>query len=196
MRILHTQRAVDAGHCSRGFSLVEVMVALIVLSVGLLGIARMQVLALSSTSVAGKRALAAIEAASLAASMHEDRGYWANSGDAIDAVITLDGTNYTYTRRATALNLVGPQDCTNSAAPCTPTAMAHFDLQQWATVLQGLLPNDSAIIACGNATPLSCTITINWFENAVGVNDQQATREALGTQAAMQNPTYVLYVQP
>ncbi|MGH8136579.1 MAG: type IV pilus modification protein PilV [Steroidobacteraceae bacterium] len=195
MRILHTQRAVEAGHCSRGFSLVEVMVALIVLSVGLLGIARMQVLALSSTSVAGKRALAAIEAASLAASMHENRGYWSNSGDAASATISLAGTTYSYTG-ASALSSAGAQNCTNSAAPCTPTAMAAYDLQLWATALQGLLPNDSAVIACGNITPITCTITINWFENAVGVNDQQAAREAVGTQAAMQNPTYVLYVQP
>ncbi|MGH8302669.1 MAG: type IV pilus modification PilV family protein, partial [Steroidobacteraceae bacterium] len=55
---------------SRGFSLIEVLVALIVLSVGLLGIAKMEALALASNAVAGRRALAAIEAASLADSMH------------------------------------------------------------------------------------------------------------------------------
>ena len=46
-----------------GFSLVEVMVALIVVSVGLLGLAKMEAVALASTTVAGNRSLAAIEAA-------------------------------------------------------------------------------------------------------------------------------------
>ena len=40
-----------------GFSLIEVMVALIIVSVGLLGIAKMQALAYASTGIAGKRSL-------------------------------------------------------------------------------------------------------------------------------------------
>ena len=59
-----------------GFSLVEVMVALIVMSVGLLGIAKMQALALTSTTSARMRSLVALEAASLASTMRADRAYW------------------------------------------------------------------------------------------------------------------------
>src|SRR3981189_1478832 len=76
---------------SRGFSLVEVMGALIIVSVGLLGIAKMQALALSSTGTARLRSLAALEAASLAASMHADRAYWAAGATA--APITITGTS-------------------------------------------------------------------------------------------------------
>src|ERR1700678_4179404 len=61
---------------SEGFSLVEVMVALVVCCVGLLGLAKMEALSISSTGIAGARSLAAIEASSLAAAMHADRGYW------------------------------------------------------------------------------------------------------------------------
>ena len=61
---------------ARGFSLIEVLVALVVVSIGLLGIAKMQAIAYSSTGVASKRSLAAIEAASLASSMHANRAYW------------------------------------------------------------------------------------------------------------------------
>jgi len=73
---------------SQGFSLLEVMVALVVLSVGLLGVVKLESVAYSSTNVASKRSLAALQAASLAAAMHVNRGYW-NSPDVSGAVITV-----------------------------------------------------------------------------------------------------------
>ena len=84
---------------SRGFSLIEVMVALIVLSVGLLGVAKMQALSLSSTTISNKRSMAAIEAASLAAAMHVNRGYW-NAADAAAAKIAVAGTTVSVTSGA------------------------------------------------------------------------------------------------
>jgi len=60
----------------RGFSLLEVLVALVIIGVGMLGIAKIQALAYASTGTASERSLAAIEAASLAASMRANRGYW------------------------------------------------------------------------------------------------------------------------
>jgi type IV pilus assembly protein PilV len=190
---------VSASSRARGFSLIEVMVALIVLSVGLLGIARMQSLALSSTSVANKRSLAAIEAASLAAMMHENRGYWIN-GDPSNATITIVGTTFTFTNGAAALSAAGSPDCTSVGGPCLPTPLAAYDLHQWATTLQGMLSGDTATINCGAVTPVSCTINITWLENAVAINSQQSaqatTAQAAGTPAAIQNPSYTLYVQP
>jgi type IV pilus assembly protein PilV len=77
----------------RGFSLMEVMVALVVSTVGLLGLAKMEALGLSSTSVAGSRSLAAIEASSLAAAMHANPGYWA-AGIAPPSIVITAGTPY------------------------------------------------------------------------------------------------------
>src|SRR2546430_13031518 len=68
-----------AGAASRGFSLVEVMVAVIVICVGMLGIAKLEALSVSNTTTARLRSLAAIEAASLAAAKHTNRQYWAKT---------------------------------------------------------------------------------------------------------------------
>lgn len=190
----HSGRRAAPFDAARGFSMVEVMVALIVLSVGLLGVARLQSLALSSTSVANKRSLAAIEAEGLAAAMHENRGYW-TGGDPANGTITLQGTTVTFTAGFPNLGAAGTPTCTSTVTPCTPTQVAAHDLNAWAVALQALLPTDNAIIACGTLSPVSCTITISWAENAVAINAQEATSEA-AAQSTAQNPTYTLYVEP
>lgn len=174
----------------RGFSLIEVLVALVVITVGLLGIGKMQALAIASTHSAGMRSLAAIEAASLAASMHANRDFW----DASPPVTTtISGTTITST---TSGFPAAGADCTKSGtAPCDPTTLAAYDLEQWTLALNELLPNVSATVNCPNsAPPLSCTIQISWAEKAVAINTTEAT--AVSTTEQFDTPTYTLYVEP
>ena len=170
----------------RGFSLVEVLVALIVMSVGQLGIAKMQAAALSNTAIASTRSLAAIEASSLASSMHANRGYWSSPG--VATTITLRGTTVT--------PIVAPvADCV--AVSCTPAGLAAYDLQQWTTAALQVLPADyQATITCApTVTPPNCTIQILWAEKSVAVNkDGQA--EAADTSLDLNRPKYELYVEP
>ncbi len=171
-----------------GFSLVEILVALIVMSVGLLGIAKMQAVALSSTSVASQRSLAALEAAGLAAAMHANRGYWGSAAAALK--FEVKGGTVTPMPAAFA-------DC-SAVATCTPAVMATYDLQQWATSLQteALLPNYDATIDCTTiSTPRSCTITIKWSEKSVALNSN-AEGLAESTTSAINTPDYALYVEP
>jgi type IV pilus assembly protein PilV len=187
------------GGGSRGFSLLEVMVALVVLCVGLLGILKLEAAAVSSTTVAAKRSLAALEAASLAASMHVNRGYWTNA-DASNAIITVQGTVAVATQGAPNLanSLAAALGCTplTNASPCAVTDMAAYDIAQWAKALQSLLPNYQATVTCGTVTPVSCTINIAWAENAVAINTQAAAEQILNPNAAFENPSYTLYVEP
>jgi hypothetical protein len=86
-------------------------------------------------------------------------------------------------------------------SPCSVASMAAWDFANWATALQTLLPNYTAIVSCGTVTPVSCTVNINWSENAVGVNSTEAAAAASAIAASaatatFQNPSYTLYVQP
>lgn len=169
-----------------GFSLVEVLVALVVVSVGLLGLAKMESLALSSTTVAGTRSIAAIQAASLAAMMHANQDFWQSSFAYPSTTITSTTNPYT-----------GVPACTVAGAlACNPTGMANYDLLTWGNALAQVLPAYTATITCGQTPPLpapvTCVITINWAENAVAMVSQQ-TAVAL---ANLNGPTYTMYVQP
>jgi type IV pilus assembly protein PilV len=181
---------------SAGFSLVEVLVALLVLSVGLLGIAKMEALALSTTATSARRSIAALEASSLAASMHINRGFWESTG-ASGIQVNITGNTVTNPPGGAI-----PVCEYNSGAPCTSEGLAAYDLNAWATALQAALPNDVATVQCNTTTPLECSIQIQWSEQAVAMYSGQAqsastaTSETAGTTAAFENPTYTLYVQP
>jgi type IV pilus assembly protein PilV len=200
----------------RGFSLVEVMVAVVVICVGLLGIAKMQALALSNTTTSRLRALAAIEAAGLAAAMHSNREYWASAAPpaTTDFSITTAGqVTSTDAALQAATNAVLPvglntpdtvQSCVgtaNGVAMCGGVAnvvnLAAFDLARWAASLNALLPNPQSTITCqapaGGTAPPSCTILIQWSEKAVGMTQQEAQQVAQGQ---FELPSYLLYVEP
>ncbi len=172
-----------------GFSLVEVMVALIIICVGLLGIAKLQALMLSSTGASRMRALAALEASSIAATMHADRDYWAGTPPATTTVTdTAAGKGITSgdpTLQTSPACQYGQAD-----APCTAAKVAAFDLQNWLTDMYVTLPGSISTIACApNTGVVSCTITITWKENTVASNSQ----EGAGT---FQNQSYQLVVNP
>jgi len=200
-------------NAARGFSLVEVMVAIIVISIGMLGVAKMQGLALSSTGASRSRALAAIEASSLAAAMQANRSYWSATGTtpmtvtvatAAGAVTSLASGTATM---QTALSNVTPCGgmgttslscyCTGgNAAPCLASInVAASDLYDWANNLANFLPSATASVTCNPAdTPEDCTINIQWNENTVALTSQEA---ANSTSNGSNVPvSYTLYVVP
>jgi type IV pilus assembly protein PilV len=129
---------------SRGFSLVEVLVALVVMSVGMLGIAALYLEGLR----AGRTALYRTTAVTLAADM-ADR-IRANS----TARLAYAGT--------------GPGvsgNCINGAIDCTPDQLADDDWFDWNNQLDAQLPDGTVgEIAVAGAAPATYTITVAWPE--------------------------------
>jgi type IV pilus assembly protein PilV len=201
---------------ARGFSLVEVMVACIVICVGLLGVAKMQALSLSNMTTSRQRALAAFEAAGLAAAMHSNRDYWAATPAnftitvnpvATPAIASSDGNLQTLastdlTDGQAGNGAPGLNACVGTsagAAECQPANLAAYDLARWTSSLQSLLPHPTAAISCPNAiagAPTSCTIQISWTEKAVSMTQQEAAQQAAGNVGQFETPTYLLYVEP
>jgi type IV pilus assembly protein PilV len=181
---------------ARGFTLLEVMVALMITSVGLLGIAKIQALAYASTGSASLRSLVALQAAGLAASMHANRNYW-SAGLAAPLVITAVHITSDATMEATAI----AANCTSLTTPCDPTTLAAFDLHDYALALNGMMPSSNPIttITCPTVNnPVSCTINVTWGEHTVSINNQSAASTVQTTSASSGTfaPTYTLYVEP
>jgi len=127
----------------RGFSLVEVMVALVVLAVGLLGIAGLYVTTLRS----GGGSIYRMQAVNLA-------------GDMADRIRANRLAGLNYNGAAANNNCYGA-----GAVNCSPALMAANDLLVWQAQVAALLPaGNGAVLAAGAAIPYTYTITVNWTE--------------------------------
>lgn len=196
---------------ARGFSLVEVMVAVVIICVGMLGIAKMQAVSLSSTTTSRQRALAAMQAASIASAMHSNRQYWAGTfvaaanpsvfisgrpGAVVSTDAALKAQATTLLANPTAINLC-IAGAAGAAVPCTNTQLAAFDLTRWwVNSINNMLPNAQATITCtpppaGNPAPVACQVLLTWTERAVAVNAQSQAAAA-----TFETPSYLLYVEP
>jgi type IV pilus assembly protein PilV len=129
---------------ARGFTLVETMVALVVLAVGMLGIAGLYVTTLKS----GGGAIYRMQAVNLAA-------------DLADRIRANRGANVAYAGAAADNNCYGA-----ASVDCAPALMAANDLFVWQQQVAAILPNGNAnVVVAGATAPFTYTITINWTES-------------------------------
>lgn len=140
MRTVRTRTSSAA----RGFTLVEVLVALVVMSVGMLGIAALYLEGMR----AGRTALYRTTAVNLAADM----------ADRIRANLPA-GNAYAGT---------GPgadESCVNGDADCTPVQLAADDWFSWSSEIKAQLPQGARAEILVNTAPAPVyTVTLEWPE--------------------------------
>lgn len=149
---------------THGFTLLEVMIALLVFSMGLLGMAGLLTVAVQTNHTAYLRTQATFLAQGMADRMRAN-------------VLGLWNGNYVGTySSSTAGNASG---CLNGTQ-CDYDKVAARDTQIWSNQLTNFLPNPTATIACTPGVPApsaaqilmrppysgTCTITIAWNEKS------------------------------
>lgn len=150
-----------------GFTLIEVLVALVVLSVGLLGIAGMISVSLKSSGSTYTRTQVTAFTANILDRMRANRT--SARGNGYDTTFS-DVISSTYKDK-----------CLGSSASCSTADLAKFDLYQWKADLAAQLPDGKGSITTvgvGNMTQV--TITIQW-------NDARA-QQALGEASNASTP--------
>jgi type IV pilus assembly protein PilV len=137
---------------SRGFSLLEVMIAVLVFSLGLLGVGGLMVLSVRTNHSAFLRTQASFLAGAMA--------------DRIRANTSRASLyNGTYNASSAAS---GSNSCTT--APCTPDGLVQRDRDVWSRQLVTALPNPTATVNCAGSQLGStlfdglCSIVIQWTE--------------------------------
>lgn len=131
------------GQTQRGFSLIEVLVALIIMSVGMLGIAGLYVQSMQ----AGRTSMLRHNAVILA-------------GDVADRIRSNP-------RAAAEYAIAGGADngCVNGTVDCTEAEMAGNDVLLWTTQADESMPNGEVTITFDDTvSPPNYTIQVSWDE--------------------------------
>jgi type IV pilus assembly protein PilV len=137
----------------RGFSIVEALVALVVLSIGMLGIAALYVESLR----AGRSAIYRTQAVNLASDMADRIRANRNAGDAYKLAAGAAPTT---------------QQCAPpGTAVCDPATLAQDDLARWLAAIATQLPGDGGgtpagtiAVAPGVPPTRQYTIEVTWSE--------------------------------
>lgn len=147
---------------NRGVSLIEALVALLVLALGVMGMAGIQTRTLVESRTTNARSVAVMMADDLL--------------DRMQANATVRVTN-----PATNPYIVGFNDTLTTAdcisSTCNGTQLAQFDLQQWKTQLSQLLPGGNARVFRSTTDPAQFGVLIGW-------NSTQAKNEGIATTTA------------
>lgn len=127
----------------RGFSLVEVLIALVVLSIGLLGLAALQSVSLRVGHDSYQRTQATMLAYDIVDRMRANpAGFAAGKYNAV--TVSTSGGN----------------DCVSTT--CTTDQLADYDIKTWHSVLAAKLAQGQGTIEISGTTR---TVTILWSEN-------------------------------
>lgn len=143
-----------------GVGLLEVMIAVLVLSIGFLGIAALQVHALSTNNSAMARSMATIASYSILDAMRTDRAA-AESGN-YNTIVTAD-------------------ECPDAGGSLS-SAQLHSWCEQLSDTL-GASANTTGKIDCTNTG--HCTITIKFDDGRVARDDNVTSQVEIVTRAAL-----------
>jgi type IV pilus assembly protein PilV len=179
---------VNHRNTQRGFSMIEVMVTLVIVTLGLLGVSKLQAASVSNTQVSRVRSLLSLQAGSLAAAMHANPAFWASGA----APGNFDVAGGTVTESTGVLNatLADGVCVGNDATACSPATIAALDVQVWARNLNAQLPTYSGTVTCTATVPVNCQINLTWSEKYIATNKSTAQGTQTGT------PTFTLFVAP
>lgn len=140
---------------ARGASLIEVLVAILVLSVAVVGAAGVQLKAMKFSQVSQQRSMAVQHAAAIAEQMR------ANLAASSQAPSPYE-FNFAYSEIPTRLQAITAPACTSA---CTAEEMARRQLLDWQGLMsRGLAGGRGTIARTANAAGSPYVVTVMWLE--------------------------------
>lgn len=145
----------------RGATMIEVLIAILIFSVGLLGIASTQTMGLTNTQSALNRSIATQLAYDLVDIMRLNQdvvelGAFANGG-LFDSYQTISNAGV-----QNPSNYALVDDCNDATKGCTAVQLAQTELESWRQKIVRSLPDGQARVDLANAAEGLFTVVMTW----------------------------------
>ncbi len=143
---------------SQGMTLIEVLVSVLVLSLGLLGIAALQSMALRGGQSSLESSQAVMQATSIFEAMRANR---------------INAADYNTGKVCSAASISG-------------TSLAKNDLKEWLTSMKSTIGTAGDATTCGQIAdcPADCKVTVFW-DDSRGGTDQGGSTRSMALEAAI-----------
>ncbi len=172
IRTMNRQRRVFQRRLALGASLIEVLVSIVIASIGLLALAGVNAASIRYTKMSQYRATATQLANDMGERMRANKGVPASVTPAVTATGFFAG-NYDlatdFSGQATVVSL--PTElCGAAASSCTPAQIAALDVAQWRILVRNQLPEGSAYMVRQDAA-VAMDLWVVWRDPAVASTD-------------------------
>lgn len=165
---------------SQGFSLIEVLVALLILSIGVVGVTGVQLSSIKFNQVSQQRSYAAQHALSITERMRSNL-------EGVRPPANFYIFDWPFATIPSKVPAAPAGDCTAPAAACTPQQMANKNLNQWLTQLAASLPSGRGTITQNSAlVGAPYVVTVMWEEKELNLALSQSSHCPVGTPATVQ----------
>ena len=152
-----------------GFTLLEVLVALIILSIGVLGVAKLTLTATRANDSAFVRTQATELAYQILDQMR------ANKTTALAGSYNI------------AFGVTPPNPNCQTAACAAPTDVANYDLYHWKQLLTILPAGDGQVVTAVNGASVTATVSVQWNDAVASATfNQSAPGAAAMTQIVLE----------
>lgn len=178
--------------------MLEAIVAVIITSVGLLGVAALQGTAIGHTKKASDRTVAAAQLANLVSRMKSSQSYWQTIPNDFSITIAADGT-IAGGAEGTAL-AAEATDCF-VAACASPRAIVAHNLRKWAAdggnvdttsgFADRLINPTTTISRVDASLPVQLDVVLGWDQKAMTTGFNMA-----GSHVAITSSNYQIRIQP
>jgi type IV pilus assembly protein PilV len=153
---------------NNGFAMVEVLVAMIVMAVGIIGLLRLQAEGLKNSHSAYLKSQVVSLIDDMADRMRaNEAGFKNNHYDTIDTSTLSSNPGF---------DCMTDNSATSSGTSCDAQELANYDIYVWGKTLSTMLPSGTGTVVCNDSPCLidsTHTITVLWDDHRTGNADSQ-----------------------
>lgn len=153
---------------NRGVTLIEVLVAMVVMSFGMLGVAGLQVATAKFQQGSRVRGMLAPSLSDIASRIRTNADEAGNNAATPDDLTSTYALSATWDEQQSAMPLTVSKQCEDAGVTCSTTERATYDMVSWRMSTNSALPQGAALLSGSRKTGFE--VTFMWLDKSLATD--------------------------